>query len=55
MSPSQFQQLLARFDTFEEKFETRLRRVEITLGSLTGALVLLGFLIQSDIIKLGGN
>jgi hypothetical protein len=52
MTPSQFQMVMDRFDKFEAKFEQRLRRTEIALATFTGAVIVIGFLIQQGIITI---
>jgi hypothetical protein len=52
VSPSQFQQLLDRFDKFEERFASRLLRVELQIAALGGGLTIVGLLVGTGTIHL---
>jgi hypothetical protein len=53
MTASQFAILIERLDKFEEKFEKRLRRLEIWAGTAMGGLMLAGFAIANNLVQLG--
>lgn len=52
MSPNQFQLLMERLDRFEERFATRLSRVEIQVAALCGGLTLGGVLVAAGVINI---
>jgi hypothetical protein len=49
MTPSQFKIVMDGID----KIERRVRRVEVSIATATGAIILLMFLIQAGIVKVG--
>lgn len=52
MSPSQFQTLLDRLDKFEERFNSRLLRVEISLATLSGGILVVATLFINNKISI---
>jgi hypothetical protein len=56
MTPAQFaivMQALSKMDSTISKVDTRVRRVEVTLATITGGVILGAFLINAGILKIG--
>lgn len=53
MTNSQFATLMDRFEKLEENFDKRIRRLEVWAGTAAGGIMIAGFVIANDLVRLG--